>query len=227
MSFEPQFRIRRSWFRRFFIAVIVIALLAGIGVWISSFFKDSESKEPAAGPPAATEPSGNAGRVANGCLGGQALTAQTVLTAQRDAGLDDIGAAEFAATLARWGGGSGGVPPAEEISIVMDAIEAEDASEKVAGQEERLLAAAEEERQGVETSTIEGGFYIESSSEDEVVVSVLTVDEDIDPEENRVLAGSTTWTMDRSTGEWMLVDFGGTREVKDLSSIMTPFVGGC
>lgn len=227
MTFEPQFRVPRRWGRRFVVAVVAIALLAGLALWISSLFSGSRGEDRVPDRPAATAPAGDAGRVANGCLGGQALTAQTVLTAQRDAQLDDIGAAEFAATLMRWGGGAGGAPPAEEVPIVLDAIRADNASEKVITHHERLADITEAERQGIGTSTVEGGYYVESSTDDEVVVSVLTVDRAPDPEEGEVMASSSSWTLDRSTGTWMLVDFGGTREVDDLAGIMSPFVGGC
>ncbi|MCM3662522.1 hypothetical protein M3148_16210 [Georgenia satyanarayanai] len=230
MSFEPEIRVPRRWLRRLVLAIVTVALVAGVVVWASGLASREQPAPAPAGPTAEPDPTGSAqtARVANGCLGGQAVNAQTVLLAQDQAPLDDVGAAEFAATLARWGGGEGGLPPADEVPVVLDTIAAPDASDSVMGlaeHSEEIGSGAE--RQGPATSTVEGGYYIESSTEHEVVVSVLTVDTEPAPNSQEVMAGSVMMTLDRSSGGWLLVDFGGSRELEDLVSIMTPFSGGC
>lgn len=227
MSFEPEIRVPRRWLRRLVVAIVAVAVIAGVAVWASSLGSGGEDPAPSATPtdePSPTE-SGQDARAANGCLGGQAVNAQTVLTAQDQAPLDDIGAAEFAATINRWGGdGDDGLPPADEVPTVLDAIAAPNATDRVTGVRNAELP---EERQGLPGSTVNGGYYVESSTENEVVVSILQVAREEVDEAGDPVGYSVTFTLDRSSGEWLLVDQQGTRDPNDLNSIMTPFAGGC
>src|SRR5699024_10310643 len=127
--------------------------------------------------------------------------------------LDDVGAAEFAASLARWAGSGSGLPPSDEVPVVLDAVTSPAAEESVTGLlDEYEEAGVTSERQGPATYTVEGGYYIESSTEDEVVVPVLTVDTEPASDSEEVMAWSASMTLDRSSEEWLLVDFGGSRE---------------
>ena len=223
MSFQPQVRVRRRWVWWALGVIVVLALLAGLVTWVQGW---SGTTPPPSGQPSPTATGGEP-RVANGCLGGPTVDAQMVFTAQDEAPLDDTGAAEFAAALGRWGGQ---VPPPsrEEALSVMDSVMAPDASEAV----QELPAWFDSHREGGERrwfSTEDGRYYIEASSADEVVVSVLLVVEDgtpTAPDENPQ-GSSNTYTLDRSSGTWLLADIGATREVADLHDIGTSFAGAC
>lgn len=231
MSLQPQMPVRRSWIRRLLVVIVAAALLAGLTVWISGALRGDGQEPGSSAPPTAppTEPTSSSeeARVANGCLGGQAVTAQTVLTAQQQAQLDDVGAAEFAATFARWSGvGEGALPPADEIPVVLDAIIAPNATESVLAYRD-LADIADEARTGNTGSTADGGYYIESSAGDEVVVSFLLTDPTVVDADGAVWTSSFTMTLTRAGGMWQLIDSGGTRTPDDLASIMAPFSGGC
>ena len=230
MSLEPRFSIRRRWVVRFAVAVVVIAVVVGLALWFTGR-RDNPQDDPTTPTPTSTSDD-TGSRVANGCLGGQAVNAQTVLTAQQQAPLDDVGAAELTATFLRWSGLDGEtLPPLDEIETVIDAIAAPDAGPALTeGYNESVEAgAAETERTGPPVSTVEGGYYIESSDEGGVVLSILVIVPEYPREgggtESRAFSG--TWQLVRSD-VWRIQDFeGGTRSPEDLASIMTPFVGGC
>ncbi|GAA4427222.1 hypothetical protein GCM10023169_26910 [Georgenia halophila] len=229
---QTQVRAPRRWGLRLFVLVVVAGVLAALATWVYGLTREAEqtSTPSPSGLPSSGQSDGDGARVANGCLGGQAVTAQTVLTAQGQAPLDDVGAAEFAATTSRWLGVSDAtIPPANEIPTVMEAVTAQRATDAVTQVAERLKElGAGAVRKGPPVATTHGGYYIESSANDEVVVSVLvTVPRWSDENTDEVWASSGTFTLDRSSGKWLLVDFSGTREPDDLRSVMTPYVGGC
>ncbi|PFG45040.1 hypothetical protein ATJ97_0093 [Georgenia soli] len=226
MSFEPQFRYRRRWVRWIVAGILVLALAAGALTWLQG--RRDGAAAPSPTTTTSTTASPTAARVANGCLGGSAITAQTVLTAQQQAQLDDVGAAEFAATVYRWLGSDESLPPADEVPVVLGAITAPDATETVAGMADRVEELGlTDERQGPPSSTKGGGYYIESSNEDEVVVSVLLTIPEMKDEAGNVMATATTFTLDRSSGEWQLEDNSADRQISDLEEIAQPFSGGC
>ncbi|MCK6210565.1 hypothetical protein KZX45_08415 [Georgenia sp. EYE_87] len=228
MSFEPQFRYRRRWVRWIVAGILVVAFTAGALTWLHGQRDGTAAPSPA--PTTATAPTATptAGRVANGCLGGAAITAQTVLTAQQQAQLDDVGAAEFAATFDRWAGSDESLPPADEVPVVLKAITAPDAIETVTGLPARFEElGAPEEREGPAATTEGGGYFIESSTDDEVVVSVLLMVPEVTNQAGQMWAQGATYTLDRSTGVWLLKDFSASREVSDLKSIAQPFAGSC
>jgi len=227
MSFEPQFRYRRRWVRWIVAGVLVLALAAGALTWLQGRRGGTTAPSPTPTTTTPTTASPAAGRVANGCLGGSAIDAQTVLTAQRQAQLDDVGAAEFAATFDRWAG-ERSLPPADEIPVVLEAITAPDAREAVTSIPERFEeVGAPAEREGPQSSTVNGGYYIESTTAGEVVVSVLLTVPEATNGAGEVWTTATTYTLDRSTGAWLLMDIGQGREVRDLAEIAQPFSGGC
>jgi len=232
MSLQPQMPVRRSWIRRLLVVIVAVALLAGLTVWISGALRGDGQEPGTTAPPTDPTSASEEARVANGCLGGQAVTAQTVLTAQQQAQLDDVGAAEFAATLTRWAGTSDRIlPPLEEVPVVMEAIASPDATAAVTSVEEQVANAdgSATDRTGPAVSTVEGGYYVESATDDVVVVSILVVvpEWENDAGEIEARAFSGTYSMQRGSGEWLLEDFGSARSPEDLTSIMTPFVGGC
>jgi hypothetical protein len=228
MSFEPQFRYRRRWVRWIVAGILVLALSAGGLTWLHGQRDGNAAPSPAPTTATAPTPTPTAGRVANGCLGGSAITAHTVLTALQQAQLDDVGAAEFAATVYRWLGSDESLPPADEVPVVLGAITAPDATETVAGMADRVEEPRlTDERQGPPSSTKGGGYYIESSSGDEVVVSVLLTIPDMKDQAGNVMATATTFTLDRSSGEWQLKDNSADRQISDLKEIAQPFSGGC
>lgn len=235
MSLQPQVPVRRGWIRRLVIVIVAVALLAGLAVWISGALRGGDGEEPGTTVPSTTpsadptSPTGEEARVANGCLGGQAVTAQTVLTAQQQAQLDDIGAAEFAATFVRWIGVSDRtLPPLDEVPIVVDSVAAADAASTVLDLEEasaRLGAGSE--RVGPAILTVDGGYYIESTADDEVEVSVLVTVPEFAESGEGTWAAAGLLVLNRSGGEWRVVDVTSARTPDDLGSIMTPFAGGC
>lgn len=110
---------------------------------------------------------------------------------------------------------------------MLDAITAEDAEPSVATLEEAYSeAGVSERRQGPSVSTDGGGYYIESATEDEVVVSVLVRVPQRDGKETTYIA-ATGFTLSSATGEWRLVDVSASRTPKELAKLVTPFVGGC
>lgn len=228
MSFEPQVRMRRRWIWWVLGVIVILALLAGLITWVQG--RQNQTPPPGGQPsPSATTTPASEGRVANGCLGGPTVDAEMVLTAQDEAPVDDTGAAEFAAAIERWLGVIP-VPPTEEVETVLSAVSAPDASEAVTAMPAAFNEFREENAQDNRWFSTEGGqYYVETSTADEVVVSVLLMVEDgtpTAPDENPQ-GSSNTYTLDRSTGTWLLADLGATREVADLYDIGTPFAGGC
>lgn len=211
--------------------VAAIMLAAAVGLVYTQTRPDDSIPTPTSSPTTATPttaPTTDIARAANGCLGGAVVDANMVLTAQQTAPLDDIGAAEFAASIVRWSGtGPTTMPPTGEVDSVLGAISGDAQLSAAIAASFDSQGASETARTGPEVTTLGGGYYIESSTADTVVVSVLLTVPEWSPSTEDIWAGSGMLTLERSSGAWLLTGTGGARTPDDLKTIMTPFVGGC
>lgn len=227
-TFQPPGRRRLG--RAIGVAVVILAVVAGIIALIVSQNRSDPVTQPTGTPtsPSATPTEDVEARAANGCLGGATVNAAMILEAQRQAPRDDIGAAEFTASFMRWAGVSDTtLPPLAELDPVFSAVieNVELSSELVAATQS--LNASETERTGPSITGTGGGYYIESTSKDTVVVSVMMVVPEWSPSPEQVWGGSATMTLTRSSGSWLIEKWDATRTPEDMTEIMTPFVGGC
>ena len=155
-----------------------------------------------------------------GCLGGE--DAETAApAAQRSAPLTAIGAAEFAATLARWEW----IYPRKQAPAVAGAkLWARDATAAM------RTPQWPDARNGdtAYASFIEGHYYIESFTTDTAVVSVqfttvyTSAGGKMDTHYSTVKV-----TLEAAAGHWVLKDATGQRPAQEVISLGRPYLRGC
>lgn len=231
MTHETHALPRRRWPWLIVAAVIVLALGIGLGRWAADGTEPSTAGT--SGDDATATPSPTATGVledawADGCRGGPDATAQALLDAQAAASTEnDKGAAEFAATFLRWAANSDDT--AEEQELVRASIVSLDASTIVVDGFDKALARikAGEPNTNAFSYSVDGGqYYIESSTPEEVVVSVLVKASEGDEAAPSKTVG-TSLTLTRTTGVWLLKDMAALRQADDIARVGTTYIGGC
>lgn len=209
--------------------VAVLAIGIGLGRWAS----DNAAPSSSSTTEAETTPTPTATGVledawADGCRGGPEATAEALLAAQAAASTEtDKGAAEFAATFYRWA--NNGQDSAEDQERVRASVMAPDASDFVVnGFNEALesIKAGTRVPNALRYSLDGGKYYIESSTPDEVIVSVLVNAFEGDEAAPSKKAG-TSFTLTRSTGVWLVKDMSVLRQPDDIARVGTAYIGGC
>lgn len=221
MSNSTPFPKRPKWP---FITAGVVALLVAalVGGWLLG---RGQGGNPTGTPttPSQTDPADEDGQV-DGCLGGSDRTPDMVLAAQEeaDAGSDEDGVA-FAAALMRWFWQEPWVAPtdAQRTAIVAEHADSsvpelfESAADSIDADTSRWV------------STSGSLWYIESSTPDELVVSLAllpVIDGELETD-SRIQA---TMTLTRSDGVWRWFAFEPQmRDYEDMESIGTTFTSGC
>jgi len=223
-----------NWRRlRMVVGVIVFVLALTVAVTLV-VLRLAADRDPASPPvdassestiTAAPAPSSEPGR-APGCQAGTPITNASLLQAQADAPLTDVGAAAFSADLYRWLGTNPTPEQADELSATIDQILAADAEERV---REMFAGAVDQARAGKVpdpwwVSTVDEQYYIESSTDFETVVSVSAA---------RVFdngsrqSGTQTFTLVPTDQGWQLRTVSQMRTTADLRALGTTFSEGC
>lgn len=231
MTQETHALPRRRWPWIIVALVAVLALGIGLGRWASDGNEgpgsaSTESETVPTPVPSATAVLEDAW--ADGCRGGPEASAQGLLDAQAASSTEhDKGAAEFAATFLRWAANSDDT--AEEQELVRTSVMSPDATQIVVDGFDKALARirAGEPNSNAFSYSIDGGqYYIESSTPDEVVVSVLVKASEGDEAAPSKTVG-TSLTLTRTTDVWLLKDMAALRQADDIARIGTTYVGGC
>ena len=175
---------------------------------------------------AATTTTAGAGVPADGCLGGPVVGPEMVLTAQQTADLTPEGATATAAAFFRWVG-LDGYPPHGEVEQVVPALVSEDGS-PAAGEMLRISAERvnPDVRTGQALTTIDGRYYIERVDGSGAVTVTLMLTRPA-PEQDGSYRSSSTFTLDSSSGSWIITSIEATRTMEDIASIGQAFAGGC
>lgn len=206
--------------------VVLLLVAALVGGWLLGRGQAGEPDPDATtAPPATTEPSGEDGDGVEGCLGGPERTPEMVLSAQEQA---DVGSyadgVAFAAALMRWVVQAPPVPATEDQLDIITAPDA-DSSVREAIEDAATDGASSESARWV--SVTGGKWYIETTSSDELVVS-LSLLPVLDGELNADTRMLMTVSLSRADGAWAWSRFEAQiREADEMEEIGTPFTGGC
>jgi len=209
--------------------VIGAVLVGGAGAWVISSTTSSPSgAAPSAAPgrvPSAAASENPSDRVANGCPVGTDVTAEEVLNVQATRDLTPVGAVEFLAVLLQF---------AEAADpYVLDGYETVVDSTTRGSMHELAMSVprsqpAYEDGKNHRKSFAGGGYYIESASEEEVVVSIFGyVTSDGDGASGQNVVGSGSYTLVPSDAGWVVESATDTRSPEDIAAIGTAFQGGC
>lgn len=216
-------RGRRRGGRAAWITSAVLVAAVSVGVAVAAVSQRGHNEAPVATLPSSTP---DAARDARGCVGGSPVTARSLLDARTSVGADAVGAAEFAATLARWYGTDPGPRDVDELRDTIAAIQAPTATPALVASYEEAVDRAQ---QGLladdwTNTTVDGAYYIEAATDAQVTVSVLA---------HRVSASGTTqagvmtFTLTRGAGGWQVQDLTSARTSAELAQIAVAYVGGC
>lgn len=175
--------------------------------------------------PAATATEPVVGSAA-GCHAGAPITNATLIESQASTPVTAEGAASFAADLFRWLGTDPTPDQADELAATIDQVLAPSAD---GGLRQVLTNAVEDARRGGagddwRVSTEGGRYYLESSTDEQTVVSVLATRVFDDGTRQ---SGSQTFVLAPGSGGWQLVALTHTRTTADLQAVGTPYLEGC
>ena len=218
------------------IAVLVIIAVAAIVVAVvASRGNDSATgSPPLPSPPPATTATTATGTtapatstsaaptVADGCVGGPTELDQAVLTAQKQSPLTQVGAASFAASLARWAFAA--PPPPFQQRTARQIL-----APKATAAAKNWLSSARDLKGS--TGTIDfatGKYYIEAFEGRTAVVSIVAAahvaDKGTPQPEVRV---ATSLYLRAVNGGWRLENKSDQRSIPDLDRIGVAYTDGC
>lgn len=210
------------------LAILIVAAGAGTAGY---FLNNDVDKSPTfeESPTSAVEAPGPAIVAPTGCLGGADRNASMVTTAVGAADRSTTGGIEVATAFMRWLNQFPYPSPADARTVqeigVSDRAETQDLVAFFAHQP-NLSGGLVPDNTPYFLSTVPGVYYVESSSDDQVVVSVgsgLVVNSEMSP----TLKGSITVTVVWEGDSWKFVRSHGTRTTQDLFAMGRPFTSGC
>ncbi len=215
--------------------VLVIGLVAALVVAVATAITASRNTAettiilpPAASTPGASPSSSASGtpsaasKMADGCLGGREQLDRSVLLAQAEAPLDELGAAAFTATLVRWAM-NGPPPPFQKITAKK--ILTEDATSAARN---FLSSSKDLEGSGGVISFARGKYYIEIIDSGSATVSFLATSNltlNGIPQGEVYLAGAIQ--LESINGTWHFQNFSTPRSTSDMRNIGIDYAGGC
>lgn len=152
-----------------------------------------------------------------------------MIAAANQANAGESGAVDLAASFVRWFQRYP-YPTADEASKVQPELLAKDSfTTDLVG----YLAAEPDLSGGIVPrntpyymSTVPGAWHVESSTSDQVVVSIGTGFV-VNGELSSTLRSSITITLHIEAGRWRIANADGTRTPADLYKVAQPFTGGC
>lgn len=212
-------------------AVIVSAIvLAVAAAWVTGQFSSDQAPTPAAATP---KPSSSAAG-ASGCVAGQTVTVDSLLTAQRKTPMTTIGAVSFAGAFQQFTAYAP-TPEPEDLRRAFEATTAGDlhtqemaAVEKYASNPVGAYGDDNEHR----LSLKEGRYFIESAGAEQVVVTLagkmMTGDKPQLSDDGKQVFSIVTLTLTPSDAGWTVTRGQvAARTWAELQSIGTTFSGGC
>lgn len=203
--------------------VVILVVAAVIGGW---FLRGQQGGDPTGTPttPSQTDPADGDGQV-DGCLGGPDRTPEMVLAAQEvaDTHSDEDGVA-FAAAVVRW---LVQAPPAPATDEQLAMITAPDADPSVQETIDNAVADGRDSDAARWVSVSGGKWYVETTSPDELVVS-LSLLPMVDGELTADTRMLMTVSLSREESAWAWSAFEAqVRTADEMEELGTAFNGGC
>jgi hypothetical protein len=227
MPLQTNTRTTRRWV---VLGLIAVAAIAAIIAAVVLATRDTTDPAPIPSSSRSASPSsGPTDSLPTGCLGGEerdaAMLTQTVGAAEHTSN----GAVEVAASFVRWIQRFPYPPDDEVLAVNDEVLAAQSFTDDLAS----YLSARPDLSGGIVAegtrywmSTVPGVWHLESSSSDEVVVTIGTafvVDGALSP----TLRSSITVTVRWEDDGWRVSNADGTRTTQDLYEIGRPFAEGC
>lgn len=222
--------------RRRSLVVVVVVVVAGLvlGAGVTAYIAaeqgpSSSGREPGQESAMSSSTAAPVAPVAGstpGCHAGAAITNAALVASRESTPMTAEGAASFAADLFRWLGTDPTPDQADELASTIAQILAPNAD---GGLRQVLASAVEDARRGAagddwHVSTEGGRYYLESSSDEQTVVSVSATR--VFDDGNRQ-SGTQTFVLAPADSGWQLVALTHTRTTADLQSVGTPYLEGC
>lgn len=226
----PQQTNTRTTRRWIVLGLIAVVALAAIIMAVALATRVTTDPEPVPSSSRPTSPSSEpADSLPTGCLGGEERDAAMLTQTVEAAAHTSNGAVEVAASFVRWLQRFP-YPADDEVIAVNDGVLA---TQSFTDDLASYLSARPDLSGGIVAegttywmSTVPGVWHIESSSGDEVVVTIGTafvVDGGLSP----TLRSSITVTVRWEDDGWRVANADGTRTTEDLYAIGRPFAEGC